>query len=70
MKPLTRVLLTVAFLQILHVDRVEADRVLGVVDVLAERGETISFIRRASAASGIDDFSCIVEISTTMIMAP
>ena len=70
MKPLTRVLLTVAFLQILHIDRVEADRVLGVVDVLAEHGETISFIRRASAASGVDDFPCIVEISTTMITAP
>jgi hypothetical protein len=70
MKPLTRVLLIVIFLQILHTGRVEADRVLGVVDVLAEDGETICFARRAALTSSVDNFACIAEVTTTMILAP
>jgi len=65
-----RVLLTVVFLQILHVDGIEFDRVLGVVDVLAERWETVGFVGWSSMASSVDDFPCVTEVTATMIAAP
>jgi hypothetical protein len=63
-------LLTVVFLQILHVGRIEADRVLSIVDVLAECRESISFVSRSSMALSVDNFSCIAEIAMTMITVP
>ena len=61
---------TVVFLQILHVDRIESDRVLGVIDVLTESGETIRFICRVTMTSSIDDFACIVKVATTVVPTP
>ena len=63
-------MLTLLFLQILHVGRVETDWVLGVVDVLAESSEAIGFVCRASMTSSVDDFPCVAEVTATMITAP
>ena len=66
---MTRVLLTVILLQVLDVDRVEANQVLSVVDVLVERRKAIGFIYRASMMSGVDDLLSITKTAATMITA-
>ena len=66
---MTRVFLTVILLQVLDVDRVEANQVLSVVDVLAKRWKAIGFIYRASMMSGVDDLSSITKTAATMITA-
>ena len=66
---MTRVLLTVILLQVLDVDRVEANQVLSVVDVLAECRKVIGFIYRASMMSSVDDLSSITKTAATMITA-
>jgi len=64
-----RVLLTIIFLQVLHVDGIDADRKLGIVYVLAEHWEAVSLVCWVFMMFGIDDFLCIVEIVTTTIAA-
>ena len=67
-QPLTGVLLAVVFLQILHVDWVEADRVLSIVYVLTKGWEPIGFICRASVMPGVDDISCITEVAAIVVV--
>ena len=67
-QPLTGVLLAVVFLQILHVDWVEADRVLSMVYVLTKGWEPIGFICRASVMPGVDDISCITEVAAIVVV--
>jgi len=50
----------IVFLQILHVDWVEAGRVFSVVYVLAEGWEPIGFICMSSIALSIDEIACIL----------
>ena len=64
-----RILLTVIFLQVLHVDGVEADRVLGVVDVLAEGGESVRLIQEALLTSGVDDVLCVTAVPVVALSA-
>jgi len=66
---MTTVFLTVILLQVLDVDRVEANQVLSVLDVLAERRKAIGFIYWASMMSGVDDLSSITKTVATMITA-
>ena len=66
-QPLTGVLLAVVFLQILHVDWVEGDRVLSVVYVLTECWKMVGFVCRASMTPGIDDISHITEVTMIAI---
>ena len=66
-----RILFTVIFLQVLHIGGVETSRVLGVVDVLIESGETICFVRQTAITSAIDKFcmhheSCCGRSSTPL----
>ena len=70
MKPLTRILLTVILLQVLQIGGVEASRILGVIDVLTESGETIRFICRVTMTSSIDDFACVVKVATIVVLTP
>ena len=57
----------IVFLQILHVDWVETDRVLSVVYVLTEGWEPIGFVCRASVTPSIDDISCVAEVATIVV---
>ena len=65
-----RILFTVIFLQVLHIGGVETSRVLGVVDVLIESGETICFVRQAAITSGIDKFACIMKVVVAVVPPP
>ena len=47
----------------MYVFQVETSQVLGVIYVLAEGWESISFIRRSSMTLGVDHVPCVVRIS-------
>ena len=68
-QPLTRVLFVIVFLQILHDDWVEADRVLSEIYVLTEGWKTIGFVCWPSVTLGIDDISCVTVVTTIAIVA-
>ena len=62
-EPLFGILFAIVLLQILHVYWVETSQVLGVIYVLAEGWESISFVCRSSLTFGVDDVPCVVRIS-------
>ena len=68
-QPLTRVLFVIVFLQILHDDWVEADRVLTVVYILTECRETIGFVCSPSITLGIDDVPCVTVVTMIATVA-
>ena len=47
----------------MYVFWVETSQVLGVIYVLAEGWESISFIRRSSMTFGVDDVPCVIRVS-------
>ena len=53
----------------MHVNWVEADRVLSEIYVLTEGCKTIGFIFWPSVMLGIDDISCVTVVTTIAIVA-
>ena len=47
----------------MHVHWVETGRVLGVIYVLVEGRESVSFIRKPSKTFGVDEVMCVIRIA-------
>jgi hypothetical protein len=57
---LSRILLAIILLQVLHVYWVETGRVFSIVYILAEGWESISFIGMSSMMLGADKITCVI----------